>query len=321
LVFTEAAKVPTQGKTAIFGTADINRIAIGLNRNGSNVDGAVTAFGNNFTTAIGVEDAIKFPNGAENIAFTVGTKDLSINGIAYPSATTVLPIHIYNLYANTAYSLRLDGYSTVISFTTHSVDAVNYANRYSIVFGTGILPVKDIKLTATAKASGVQVDWTTVGETNVLTYAVQRSVDGVSFKDISTVAAENNANASYGVNDSKAVDGTNYHRIKVSGNDGTVSYSYVATATIGKVAASIGAYPNPLVGTNLNVSFNNLESGKYNLSVYDRLGKRVIEKSVTHIGGNAVEQLSTGSHLAAGSYAVRVSKTNGVSYQTQIEVK
>ena len=344
LVFTEACKVPAQAKTSIFGTTTVNRIALGLNKNGSNIDGAVTAFNSNFSAAIGTEDAIKFPNAGENVAFSVSTKDLCINGTVLPTAKDIFPIHLYNLVANTSYSLRLDisqfsgngvqayiqdnvsnvktllsGNNTSISFATNSLDAVNYANRYSIVFGTGILPVSDIKLTATTQAGGVQVDWTTVGEVAVATYTVQHSVDGVTFTSIATVTATNSV--SYNVTDNKSVTGTNYYRIKVTSNDGTVSYSDVAAVSVGKAIASIAVYPNPLVGAKLNVSFNNLEAGKYNITVYNMLGAKVVEKSMTHNGGSTVEQLSINSHLAAGTYTVHVSNANGVSYQSQVEVK
>ncbi|MEI6628490.1 MAG: T9SS type A sorting domain-containing protein, partial [Alphaproteobacteria bacterium] len=277
--------------------------------------------------------------------FNVAGKDLAINGYTLPSATDVLPIRLSNLVINTAYEIKLDaaqfsgnglqaylrdnvlntktllvGSNNSISFTTTSVDVASYTNRYSVVFGAGILPVSDIKLTATAQASDVQVAWTVVGESNVASYTVQHSVDGTSFSSIATVAA--NSNAYYSVIDSKAVAGTNFYRIKVSSNDGTVSYSNVVELTTNNSPlTTIAAYPNPLIGAKLNVALNHLDAGKYSITVYNVLGAKVVEKSITHVGGNAVEQLSINSHLAAGVYTVRVSDANGVSYQSQIEVK
>ena len=213
----------------------------------------------------------------------------------------------------------LAGNNTSISFATNSVDAVNYANRYSVVFGASTLSVSDIKLTASVHAGDVQVDWTTIGELNVINYSVQHSVDGVTFTNVSTVIANNSA--VYSATDSKAVAGTNYYRIKVSNNDGTINYSNVAIVEVGNTSASIAAYPNPLVGAKLNVSFNNLEAGKYNLAVYNTLGAKVVEKSISFIGGTSVEQLSINSHLSAGTYTLRVSNANGASYQSKVEVK
>ena len=346
LNFTETSK-SIQTRTAIFGTdAALNRIAVGLFKNGSNLDGAVSVFKGSFSQAFGNEDAIKFPNATENITFNVAGKNLAINGYTLPTASDVLSVHMTNLVINTAYTIKLDasqfngnglqayikdnvlntttllsGSNNAVSFTTTSVDIASYANRYSIVFGAGLLPVTDIKLTATAQVNGVQVAWTTVGELNVANYTVQHSVDGVTFTDMATVAADNNANTAYSLTDSKTFVGTNYYRIKVSSNDGTVSYSNIATVSVSKAAPSIAAYPNPLVGNTLKVALNNLEAGKYNLAIYDVLGVKVIEKSITHVGGTAVEQLSINRLMAAGAYSIRVSNANGVSYQSQIEVK
>jgi len=346
LVFTEACKVPAQSKTAIFGTTTINRIAAGLYRNGTNVDGAVTAFGNNNAATIGKEDAIKFPNVTENIAFTVANKDLCINGTTMPSATDVLSIHLYNLKANTSYTLRLDasqfdgkgmqafvkdnvsktetllsGNNTSVSFTTTAADAGSYAGRYSIVFGSGTLPISSIKLTATVQTGNVVIKWNTIGESNVANYKVQRSTNGVTFTDIATQTAANLSTASYSINDSKAVTGTNYYRIKVTNNNGSVNYSSVVTVVIGKVASGITAYPNPLVGQHLNVAFNNLEAGTYDVAIFNMAGNKVFAKSITHNASTSVEQLSINNHLATGTYTVHVTNANGVACQSQIEVK
>lgn len=346
LNFTESCK-SIQSKTAVFGNETVlNRISAGLFKNGSNLDGAVSVFDKSFSTAISTEDAVKFATNTENLTFTVAGKQLAINGYTLPSASDVLPIHLTNLVVNTAYTIKIDAsqfsvnglnafiYDNVlnskillsrsnnaISFTPTSVDAASYANRYSIVFGASLLPVTSIKLTTTAQASGVQIAWTTVGEFNVNDYTVQHSVDGAVFTDISTVAADNSSNAAYSVNDDKAVGGINYYRIKVSSNSGSVSYSNVASVTVGKSSPSIAAYPNPLVGSKLNIAFNNLEAGKYNIAVYNVLGAKVIAKSITHVSGTNIEQLSINSHLSAGSYTIKVSNANGVSYQSMIDVK
>jgi len=345
LKFTESCKVPAQAKTGVFGTTAVNRIAVGLFKNGANLDGTVSVFDKNFSNGYGNEDAVKFANATENMTFKVAGKDLAINGYTLPTSTDVLPIRLSNLVINTAYEIKLDasqfignglqaylkdnvsntktllsGTNNSINFTTTSVDVASYTNRYSIVFNAGVLPVSDIKLTATTQAGDVQIAWSVIGESNLASYTVQHSIDGASFSSISTVAANNSA--SYSVTDSKALAGTNYYRVKVSSNDGTVTYSNVVELTINNSPlTTISAYPNPLVGAKLNVSFNHLDAGKYSIAVYNVLGAKVAEKSVSHNGGNAVEQLSINSHLAAGAYTVRVINANGVSYQSQIEVK
>ena len=91
---------------------------------------------------------------------------------------------------------------------------------------------------------------------------------------------------------------------------------YLPQVGLSYTAMSTNNPLNALVGQNLTVSFHNLTAGKYNLAVYDVLGKKVVEKSITHIGGNATEQLTINSHLAASIYTVRATNSNGVSYQS-----
>ncbi len=346
LVFTEACKVPAQGKTAIFGaTTSLNRIAVGLYRDNANIDGAATVFNSGFSNAIGKEDAIKFPNGGENLAIAVAGKDLCINGYSLPTSSDVLPIHLYNLQANTAYTIRLDasqytgsgvsafikdnvantqtllaGDNTSLAFTTKTSDASSYANRYSIVFGASPLPVREINVTAAVQSNEVLVKWITNGEHNVANYYVEHSANGTDFTDLTSLKADNTATANYSYVDAAAKQGNNYYRIKAVDNTGSVSYSAVVIATIGKPKGAIGAYPNPVIGNSFNLQLSNLEGGNYTIRIISKLGQEVFAKGINHIAGSSSEHVSMHS-LAAGTYTVRVANGNGTAYQTQIEVK
>gem|GEM_PF-956715 len=346
LVFTEACKVPAQSKTAIFGTTtSLNRIAVGLYKNNANIDGAATVFNNEFSNAIGKEDAIKFPNGGENIALTVAGKDLCINGYSLPTSSDVLPIHLYNLKANTAYTIRLDasqfkgngvsafikdnvantqtslaGDNTAFTFTTKASDASSYANRYSVVFGASPLPVREINVTAAVQSNAVLVKWSTTGEHNVANYFVEHSTNGADFVGLTSLKATNTATANYSYVDAAAKEGNNYYRIKAVDNTGSISYSTVVIATIGKAKGSIGAYPNPIVGNTFNLQLSNLDAGNYTIRIISKLGHEVFAKSINHIAGSSSELVSLHS-FAAGTYTVSVINGNGASYQTQIEVK
>ena len=256
LTFTEAAKNNTVSQTAIFGAAaPLNRIATGLFANGKNVDGAVAVFNNNFTKTFGKEDGPKISNQGENLTFVVANADVSANGWTMPTATDELPMHLYNLKTNTAYSLQLDasqfvgnglnayikdkvlgtqtllaGDSNLVAFTT-TTDTAAYSNRYSIVFGASPLPVRSIAVTATALANKqVAVKWITVGESNVANYKVERSSNGTSFTTLATASPSTSHN--YSFVDATIPSGAGvYYRIKATDNTGAVSYSNVAKLT------------------------------------------------------------------------------------------
>ena len=71
----------------------------------------------------------------------------------------------------------------------------------------------------------------------------------------------------------------------------------------------------------INVAFNNLEAGTYDVAIFNMAGNKVFAKSITHNASTSVEQLSINNHLAAGTYTVHVTNANGVACQSQIEVK
>ena len=311
-------------------------------KNNTNVDGAVSVFGDNFSKSIGVEDAVKFPNGGENIAFVINNKDVSINGYALPTVSDEFPVHLYNLKSNTSYTLRLDaseftgngvdayikdnvtgaktllaGSNTALTFATVTTDAANYGNRYSIVFGASALPVKSIAVTAAAQSNGILVKWSVTGETNVASYVIEHSTNGVSFSTLSTAKA---GNATYSYVDAAAQQGNNYYRIKVVNNTGSVGYSSVVVAVAGKAKGAISVYPNPVVGNNFNLQLNNLEAGSYAVRIVNKLGQQVFAKNISHVSGSSSEAIAT-SKLASGTYTISLTGSNGTAYQTQIEVK
>ena len=92
----------------------------------------------------------------------------------------------------------LDGDSTIISFNTSNTNAAGFANRYSLIFSGSLLPIKDISLTATRlEANLVNVKWSVIGQCNVSSYSVERSIDGTIYTNLETVAAPSASNYSF----------------------------------------------------------------------------------------------------------------------------
>gem|GEM_PF-6029784 len=343
LTFTESSKASSHTANVFGVTAPLNRIATGLFKNGSNVDGAVVVFNSNFSNSIAEEDGFKMSNAGENLTFAVAGKDLCANGWSLPTATDELPMHLYNLTANTAYTIKLDasqfdgnglsaylqdnvlnsktlltGANNEVSFTTGS-NATTDANRYSIVFGAGTLPIKSIALTATTLSNNqVSVKWTTVGESNIASYKVERSVNGVSFTELATVNA---GASSYSYIDAKLSSGSVvYYRIKIIDNAGAVSYSKVATLTTHhSPLATISVYPNPVVNNTFSLSF--VDAGKYTVSLIDKLGKTVYTTTVNHSTSAAPENIALTGKLATGSYTIKATDENGKVSTTQVIIK
>ena len=323
----------------VFGAKALNRISTGLFTNGKNIDGAVAVFNSKFKSGYDINDGTKFTNKYENLTFLVGGKDLCANASSLPTATDVLAMHLYNLKANTTYTLKLNasefvgngldaylqdnvtntktvlsGANNEVTFTT-GTDASAYATRYSIVFGASPLPVKNISLTAAKLGnSQVAVKWSTIGESNISSYKIERSSNGNSFTALATVSPS--TAHSYSYIDASATAGTNYYRIKVIDVTGAVSYSKVVT--INTSNSNISVYPNPVTGTNFKVSLGN--SGKYNVSVVNMLGQKVFSTVINHTSGT-LSSVAMTKQLAAGNYRLIAVDEDGTTNTTALTIK
>ena len=101
--------------------------------------------------------------------------------------------------------------------------------------------------TATAKGTGISLDWATALEKNNAYFDIQRSTNGEGFQTIATVAGQGNtAPTTYTVLDRAPLTGVAYYRLRQVDTNGSASYSPVATAHWGK--ASVQVYPNPSRG-------------------------------------------------------------------------
>ncbi|MFP5042853.1 IPT/TIG domain-containing protein [Parasediminibacterium sp. JCM 36343] len=341
LVITENDKVIGSTKTAVFGTAAVNRIAISLWKGTDNLDGAVAVFGSGFAKSYGKEDSKKMYGNGENIFIPDAGKALCIDGLPLPTSSDNIPLEFAQLKAGNTYKLQIsaaefaapglaaylvDKYlvtqtaisnSSTFSFVVTS-NADTYTNRFSIVFKPTVLPLQFVAATAVQQGSNVNVGWTTANESNLASYTVEKSVDGISYASIGTAASKNTAAATYRYADSSVAAGTVYYRIKATGKDGSIAYSNVVLLTTYNVErTTISLYPNPVTGKSFTVKLSNLASGKYVVALYAADGRQAIAKTVSHIGGTLQQLVSLNKNLANGVYTVKVSG-QGFVYQTKL---
>ena len=61
-------------------------------------------------------------------------------------------------------------------------------------------------------------------------------------------------------------------------------------------------------GKTLNVELGNVVAGKYTVSIYNALGQKVSEQTISHTGGSATHAIRINNALAAGAYSVAISE-------------
>ncbi len=167
-------------------------------------------------------------------------------------------------------------------------------------------------LTASVINSSAVLSWATATESNNKNFVIEKSLDGKSFAAIKTLLA-NNKPSSYTFTDPSKLNAVQYYRLKMTNNDGSFTYSGVATVT-NKVAVHIGVSPNPVI-SNATISHSLATSGA-TLKITNILGKTVATYPV-QVG--ATQTSVDVAHLTSGSYIV--SYVNGGSTTTTQFVK
>lgn len=177
-----------------------------------------------------------------------------------------------------------------------------------------ILPAKIESFTAMKNGAASNLSWTTLTEINSLGFYLQRSTDGINFKDIAYIASKaqggnSTQQISYNYDDKFPEKKLNIYRVKQKDIDGKIEYS-----TTGRVNfsnnTSILIYPNPvddilniegLAGnenmvlinasgqvvrkekvsaSTTSISMEGLVRGSYSLIILGADGKKSVEKVV-----------------------------------------
>lgn len=268
-------------------------------------DGITALFDNNGDTAVNSHDAFKMFNPADNIAFIRAEKSLMLERRPLIDDKDTLFIHLsqtvaatYELrlqgtdfdvaanltaelidnYLNTNTPVNLDG-ETIYTFSINA-DAASTGNRFIIVFkSNNVLPLHTLHLKAEQQQRTVQLQWNVTGEYDMDKYAVEKSTDGISFKETHQTPAYNiSSEVQYKWTDNKPAVSTNYYRIKAINKDGSYKYSNIEKIQFTTFKSQLFIYPNPsssIIFLQLPQPLNN---NNYTLRIIDYTGKTIIQQ-------------------------------------------
>jgi hypothetical protein len=173
------------------------------------------------------------------------------------------------------------------------------------------LPVNFVWVKAARENGAVRVDWETATESGVDHYEILRSANGREFSAIGRVAVRSNngAGAVYTGLDAAALSGNAFYRVVAIDLDGHRTYSSIVRINTGE-GGGIALYPNPTSSRNLALRSGVMQSGTYELQVYDMSGRMVHRQSLQHPGGVVSRMITLPQSLQAGVYQMRVSGNN-----------
>lgn len=202
---------------------------------------------------------------------------------------------------------------TIVDFAIDNQAASAAVDRFNIIFKpVSVLPVTFKTVKAYEKGNSILVDWVVENEINIDGYEVEKSIDGINFKNIGSRNAGNLSGATTGYNlvDNNPLKGNNFYRIKTLQSPGKVNYSNIVKVNIGSGKTGINVYPNPVTGHSFGLELNNMVAGIYQVNLVNSLGQLILTDEISHIQGSSVETINTGQALNAGIYQLEVVGTD-----------
>lgn len=195
----------------------------------------------------------------------------------------------------TAGSVTWNGVSTFSPFALSSTDIFNP------------LPLILTDFSARAQADGtVGLSWETQEEKNVDHFTIERSTEGVNWKNTGTVAAKGNSSSlksTYSFTDNSPLPNTDYYRLQIVDNDNNLTYSGIKVVNP-SAAYSIRVFPNP-VSDQVTIRYTGL-SGTVDLRLLDMEGKILLQKNLPSLNGSNGSVSLSVSTYPSGHYLIQV---------------
>ncbi len=186
-----------------------------------------------------------------------------------------------------------------------------YESGAAYFFQNSVLPLGFSALTGEKKDNKNILYWQTFIETNLQNMQVQRSIDGVNFQPIATVAANKNA-STYSYEDATAVAGvTNFYRINFTEQDGRKELSNTISIAATAIPFTISIRPNPFT-TTFSIVANTGLTASTTMTVhwYNTAGRKVYTEIRFLNSGDNTITLNTAA-LPKGIYMVEFMLSDG----------
>lgn len=212
---------------------------------------------------------------------------------------------------NPSQRLRI-GNSTVFDGNDADVIGFKMANGSSngFVAMQAPLPVHFIAFTVLRKSNDAWLQWSTMTEQGVVTFEVERSLDGRTWETAGSVPAAGNSQSiqQYSFTDRNVSGATVYYRVKQVNNDLRYSYTQVKTLKTDATGISISANSGTVV-----LQFAEQVKNEISVKIVSYSGQIVSEKRISKAYGQVV--LSTNYK---GSYVVAVTSADGIQASRQV---
>ncbi len=217
---------------------------------------------------------------------------------------------------------------------TNSIDIARNIIKIPNYFNTGvnrymtgsdnnsvILPVTFIDLKAYKQQQQVILNWITATEKNTNHFEIERSFDGINFKEIGMLKAKGNSNYLVNYSFTDALTGVTlgstdiiYYRLKTVDKDGQTNYSKtVSLRWTDQIQNTFTVYPNPFNSSFTLQVTSDVADGNAKVIVRDITGKELINNVISVALGNNLIDLSLEKSVKPGLYFIELETVNKTS--------
>lgn len=260
------------------------------------------------------DDIAEYTASNNTVTFRLGNGANAVNGgVLAPLDSFIVQ---FQVTVNTPVSGNVPPIINVGRLTAIS-SSINYIDdaTASMNAGSGILPVILTSFTANLiENNQVKIAWSTSMESNSSRFDIERSTDGIAFKNVASKSASGNSSVqiNYSVNDdvTAVTAPIVYYRLKQVDIDGRASISKVVSVKLKKSIGKFIVSPNPFrKNVNINIEWDKNETTI--VKVFNVTGTEVVSKSVSMIKGFNYVSLDELSKVPAGNYIIQFNTANG----------
>lgn len=179
-----------------------------------------------------------------------------------------------------------------------------------IISTPGTLPVNFQAFYVTRQGASNQLGWSTSRELNNNYYAIEKSTDARTWKQIATIKGAGTANLvnKYSYTDKNSNDAVAYYRIRQVDMNGSATYSSVRTLRNNETGTVTNIYTSS--NKTVTIDFNSDVKDNVTIQLINMSGQVIVRKEFSQASYRLiVDAIGAGS----GVYAVRVSDSKGWS--------
>jgi hypothetical protein len=190
------------------------------------------------------------------------------------------------------------------------------------VSNTSQLPIELLSFTAAMNGEKVDIEWSTITETNNAYFTIEKSQNGKDFIKVVDVTGAGNSTTqrNYLESDYQPFGGTSYYRLKQTDKNGASKTFWIAVVTNTK--RNLTFYPNPITkNQDLYVNLEGSKKGEEMLVVIRNVqGEEFYSKAFVYSQDDEVLVVTPSSTIPPGNYLV-VASSNNKFYSQKIVVK